>query len=140
MRQNLDNGAKELSGNKHLQRRLGKPLGTNKGRDVVIGIRAAFWTLQGRPQLGIHLLPAITSSNPDSEKGDCIRAMVEGAICHVGKDLWMLSNIQAALDSFNLGRLQCHQQGHLQYLHASQRKKVQSHARRSLQRKEPPCR
>ncbi len=137
MRQNLDSGAKELGRNKHLQRRLGKPLGTNKGRDVVVGIRVAFWTLQGGLQLSIHLLPAITSSNPDNEKGNCIRAMVEGAICHVGKDLWMLSNIQAAL---NGSRLQCHQQGHLQYLHASQHKKVQSHARRSLQQKEMPCR
>ena len=78
MRQNPDNGAKELGRNKHLQRRLGKPLGTNKGRDVVVSIRAAFQTLQGGPQLGIRLLSAITSSNPDSEKGDCIRAMVKG--------------------------------------------------------------
>jgi hypothetical protein len=92
MYKNSDAGAEGLGGYTHHEGRLAQPLGSNKGRDLVIGIRVALWTLQGRTALSLHFLPASTPSNTDSEMGDCTRAMVEGVISYVREDLWVLLN------------------------------------------------
>ncbi len=120
MRTNPATGTERLDGNKYQASRLAQPLGANQGRNILVGIRAAFRTLQSRFALRVHLIFASTSGNSDSEEGDRTREMVEGLISDARKDLWVLTYYETVIDPLNGGRFQRHQQNHLRSPNARQ--------------------
>ncbi len=129
MRKNPATGTKRLGGNKYHAGRLAQSLGPNQGRNIIVGIRAALRTLQSRVALCVHLIFASTPGNSDSEEGDRTREMVEGSISDAVKNLWVLTNYEAAINPLNGGRFQHYQQNHLRGPNARQCQEVQAHAK-----------